>query len=98
MAALALLDGEYKERGAQNFESYVNGEKDIEGILNLTNNNDGDAVGLNLGASWKGRIVENLGYSLGMNGYNYGFSASNSEKSDYSETALRFSADLSYQL
>jgi len=96
-AALAVLDGEYNQSGAINFEEYINGEKTREAIEDLNINSDGNAVGLNLGVSWKGRIVENLGYSLGVNRYSYDFSASNDEVSDFSETALRFSAGLSYR-
>lgn len=96
-AALALLDGEYNQRGAINVENYLNGDKTLEAIEDLSFNSDGDAVGLNLGASWKGRIVENLSYSLGIDRYNYDFSNSGNEGSDFSETALRFSAGLSYR-
>jgi len=99
-AAVALLDGKYIERGTVNDEFYINGDKTTEEIDDIIANNDGDAVGLNLGASWKGRIVENLGYSLGVSSYSYDFNAASKSDeivSDFSETALRFSAGLSYR-
>jgi len=95
-AALAALNGKNSTRGAIDFVTDINGDITTE-TVDQSGNSDGDTVGLNLGASWKGRIVENLSYSLDMNGYNYDFNSSNSEDSDFSETVLRFSAGLSYR-
>lgn len=95
-AALAVLNGEDSTRGAVDYVIDVNGDKTTE-TIDQVSDSDGDSVGLNLGASFKGRIVENLGYSLDMNGYSYDFKNSNSEESDFTETVLRFSAGLSYR-
>lgn len=92
-AALAVLEGKYNSGGSlearhPDFQETT--------TIPLGGDNDGSAVGLNLGAAWKGRIAESLGYTLGVNGYSYDFDAKNSG-ADVSESALRFSAGLSYQ-
>jgi len=97
-AALAALDGKYNSLG------------DIEVIVTDSNNEvlssgkspvgvnfDGDTVGLNLGAAWKGMIAEGLSYTLGVNGYSYDFDAKEKDIADLSESVFRFSAGLSYQ-
>ena len=91
-----MLNGENRSHGSIDFVTDVNGDKTTE-TIEQGRDYDGDSVGLNLGASLKGRVVENLSYSLDMNGYNYDFNTSNSEGSDFSESVLRFSAGLSYR-
>ena len=106
-AALASFDGKYDSRGNLTTEILVEGEdapdKDTfpTGILF-----DGDTLGLNLGVSWRGRIFEDLNYTLGVDGYSYDFDAKKVQKftdgtssvaADLSESVLRFSAGLSYQ-
>jgi len=92
-AALAVLDGKYNSGGDLELQ-HPNLQETFP--VSLGDDNDGDAVGLNLGAAWKGRIAKSLGYTLGVNGYSYDFDAKDSG-ADVSESALRFSAGLSYQ-
>jgi hypothetical protein len=107
--ALAALDGKYDSRRSEKVKG-VDSEgnvltdsdgKPIEGFEDVGAFHNGDTLGLNLGASWKGRIGERIGYSLGANGYNYDFENKSSEEgqsqADLSENVLRFSAGLSYQ-
>jgi len=106
-AALANFDGEYDSRGDLTMNILAEGEDVPDkntyptGILF-----DGDTLGLNLGVSWRGRVVENLNYTLGIDGYSYDFDAKKVQKltdgtssvaADLSESVLRFSAGLSYQ-
>ncbi len=106
-AALASFDGKYDSRGNLTTEIIDEGkgtsDKDTfpTGILF-----DGDTIGLNLGLSWRGRMFENLNYTLGVDGYSYDFEAKkvqaftdglNLVAADISESVLRFSAGLSYQ-
>ena len=91
-----MLNGENRSHGTIDFVTDVNGDK-TKATVEQARDYDGDSVGLNLGASLKGRVVENLSYSLDMNGYNYDFNTSNSGGSDFSESVLRFSAGLSYR-
>jgi hypothetical protein len=96
-AALANFNGKYDSRGNLVFgETYY-----PTGILF-----NGDTIGLNLGATWRGRILNNLNYTLGIDGYSYNFDAKkvqtftdglSSVAADLSESVLRFSAGLSYQ-
>lgn len=37
----------------------------------------GDVIGLTLGASWRGNITDNLGYSLAVSGYNFNYDSDN---------------------
>lgn len=97
-AALATLDGKYNSLGDievvvtdSNNEVLSSGESPV-GV-----NFDGDTVGLNMGAAWKGRIAERLSYTLGVNGYSYDFDAKEKDVADLSESVFRFSAGLSYQ-
>lgn len=109
--AFAILDGEYDSRNTLSIQAV-----DSEGTLLLDPddgtpvfdetvlrgvNHSGDTVGVNFGASWKGRIGEKVGYSLGVNGYSYDFENTSSEEgkflADLSESVLRFSAGLSYR-
>ena len=104
--ALANFNGKYDSRGNLTTEIIEEEAGDADkdtfptGILF-----DGDTIGLNLGASWKGRITENLNYTLGADGYSYDFDAKKVQKlngassvaADLSESVLRVSAGLSYQ-
>jgi hypothetical protein len=108
--AFAVLDGKYDSRRRLKLKG-VNQEgevlidpddgKPIEATVDAGAVLDGDTLGLNLGVSWKGRIGEKVGYSLGVNGYNYDFDNKGGEKESYqtdlSERVLRFSGGLSYQ-
>jgi len=109
--AFAILDGEYDSRNTLSIQAV-----DSEGTILLDPddgtpvfdetvsrgvNHSGDTVGVNFGASWRGRIGEKVGYSLGVNGYSYDFENSSSKEgkflADLSESVLRFSAGLSYR-
>jgi hypothetical protein len=92
-AALAVLDGKYNSGG--DLELQRPGSQETLPVR-LGDDNDGSAVGLNLGAVWKGRIAKSFSYMLGVNGYSYDFDAKNSG-ADVSESVLRFSAGISYQ-
>ena len=106
--ALAALDGKYDSRRSEKIKGVdsegnvlTDSDGPIEGFEDVGAFHNGDTLGLNLGASWKGRIGERIGYSLGANGYNYDFESKSSEEgqsqADLSENVLRFSAGLSYQ-
>ena len=108
-AAFAILDGKYDSRRDVNLKGVdsqgtvlldSNGEP-INTDIQLGVKNNGDTVGLSLGASWKGRIGEKAGYSLGVSGYSYDFKDKSGQEGDFiadlSESVLRFSAGLSYQ-
>jgi len=106
--ALAALDGKYDSRRTEKVKGVdsegnvlTDSDGEIEGFEDVGAFHNGDTLGLNLGASWKGRIGERIGYSFGANGYNYDFENKSSEEgqfqADLSENVLRFSAGLSYQ-
>jgi len=109
--AFAILEGKYDSRNTLSIQGV-----DSEGELLLDPDDgtpifddtvkrgvdhSGDTVGLNFGASWKGRIGERVGYSLGINGYSYDFDNKSGDEgkflADLSESVLRFSGGLSYQ-
>jgi len=96
--ALAVLDGEFDSRGTLLLSASIDGEP-VEGFEpeEAGYDFDGNTIGLNLGVALKGRIVEKLGYTLGVNGYSYDFDAKEKDVVDLSESVLRFSAGLSYQ-
>jgi hypothetical protein len=57
----------------------------------------GDVIGLTLGLSWMGRITDRLGYSLGVNGYQYNFSSNKQAEPNFTERVINVSASLSYR-
>jgi hypothetical protein len=94
-AALAFLDGKYGSNTV-----IVVSLPDNPGVIDIRSKHKGDALGLSLGVTWKGRFSNHLGYSLGVNGYSYNFNANTSESNpgpDVAESVTRFSAGLSYQ-
>jgi len=99
-AALAFLDGEYDVR-IHSVE--VSSISDSEVPNDYAARYDGDTVGLNLGVSWKGRMFENVDYTLGLDGSSYDFELKNRdefksiETPKISERVIRLSAGLSYQ-
>jgi len=97
-AALAVLDGKYDSRGDMDITAATTTENPTSTeSVSVGFDFDGDTAGLNLGVTWKGRIAESLGYSLGVNGYSYNFDAKEKDVADLSESVLRFSGGLSYQ-
>ena len=98
--ALAFLNGIYDSRGDIDMKlvTDLNGTPiTTENSFKLGFDHNGDTVGLNLGAAWKGRISDYLSYTLGINGYSYDFDAKEKGVPDLSETVLRFSAGLAYR-
>lgn len=57
----------------------------------------GDVIGLTLGASWRGEITDNLGYSVAVSGYNFSYDSDNNNSANFSEKEINFSAGLSYR-
>lgn len=74
------------------------GEQQIAGDGTFTF--EGDTVGLTAGLAWRGSITDQLGYTLGVDGYRYDFDADNTEEgfeaADFSETVIRGTVGLSY--
>ena len=100
-AALAFLDGEYDVRRHSIQVSSIN---DSEETDDSADKYGGDTVGLNLGVALKGHLSESLDYTLGLNGYSYDFELRNRDEFEsvetpkISESVMRLSAGLSYQL
>lgn len=97
-AAVAVLEGEYDSRGHVIREQTGSVDSRPQITSEETGfDQKGDTVGLNLGVTWKGRMAEKIGYSVGVDGYSYDFEAKTPDVPDISETVLRLSAGLSYQ-
>lgn len=77
----------------------INGVK-IEPIITPVNDiieAKGDTLGLALGFDWRGATsINNLFYSIGINGYRYNFNTNESDAQDINETAVTFKVGLSY--
>lgn len=59
----------------------------------------GETVGITLGMSWTGPLpVENLNYTVGIDGYRYDFEADEDAGLDFSETVIRVSAGVAYTI
>ena len=58
----------------------------------------GDTVGLRFGLGWRGLTsIENLSYSLDIDGYSYDFDAEDAGKADFAETVINVKAGLTYR-
>jgi len=64
----------------------------------------GDTTGLNLGVAWKGHMLEQVDYTLGLDGYSYDFEFDNIviegekvEAPKISESVMRLSGGLTYR-
>jgi hypothetical protein len=93
-SAIAILEGKYFSEVDLDL---LASDSDKPFKLPIGYDSIGDTVGLNFGVSWKGNIVDNVGYTLGVSGYSYDFDAKEQDVADLSESVLRFSAGLSYQ-
>ncbi|MCP5420252.1 MAG: hypothetical protein H6969_07170 [Gammaproteobacteria bacterium] len=94
--AVAFLDGEIKDQKVKNAVAELDGVQvpfEDQSISPFK----GDTVGFTFGVGWKGFTpVEGLTYSLGINGYQYDFSADEKGVSDVKETQINFRAGISY--
>lgn len=58
---------------------------------------EGDTIGFTFGVRWTGETsIDNLKYTLGVQGYQYQFDADDSSGIDTSETVMQFNAGVSY--
>jgi len=74
--ALAQLDGKYDSRGngGKAWFSWPDGHESFrQDTRPQSLNFKGDTTGLNIGVTWNRQMGDNLGFSLGVNGYSYDF-------------------------
>jgi len=99
-AALALLDGKYgyHENSVIELNSGTSNDDEYAPVFK------GDTAGLNLGVAWKGRMFEQVDYTLGLDGYSYDFEfdsiVNEGEKVEapkISESVMRLSGGLTYR-
>lgn len=97
-AAIAFMDGTLKAESSSAFVTFpplpaIRLPVTLADILNT----EGDAVGITLGATWVGQTsVEDLSYSVGINGYQYDFSADVDGRPEVNETVLQLKLGLAY--
>lgn len=85
---VAFLDGEANE-----LRTLVREEETVDGVASPFNS-AGDAIGLNIGITWSGPLTDRLGYSLGMDYYDYSYDSDGA--ANFSDTLFRLALGLSY--
>ena len=119
--AVAFLDAKHSatSRIISDEHVYPDGREEVTvfeaspGTTVFESDFEGETLGMNLGISWKGRIHNKLGYSLGLNAYKYEFDGTDSffhpspDKQGelitlefdrtFSEAVLQFSGGVSYE-
>lgn len=100
-AGLAHLNSKLVRRRTINLRVESMNGQDVETPetlqMNLAEEIEGDTLGFTFGMSWRGLTpVENLTYSLGINGYRYQFDSDDSISPDISETAVSLKVGLVY--
>lgn len=97
-AAVAMMDGSLTAESSGATLS-INGSPPVPTDISLSDilDSEGDAVGITLGATWVGQTsVEDLSYSVGVNGYQYDFSADINGRPEVNETVLQLKLGLAY--
>lgn len=72
--ALAQLDGKFDSHSSgKKWFSWPDGHEGFKENGTRSLNFKGDTTGLNIGVTWNRQMGDNLGFSLGINGYSYDF-------------------------
>lgn len=99
--AAAFLDGELKNKEAtatRNTGEVVDNSPPGGGGFLAGGDLKGDTVGLNVGVSWKGKLlIKGLSYIIGLDGYRYDYNSGNPSAPDFSETSVRLAVGTSYR-